>query len=103
MKQMKKFAALLLALAMVFALAACGGEPTPAATPTPPAPTEHVHTEEVIPGVDATCTEDGLTEGVRCSECRRNPCRAGGHTRAWPHHQHRHLREVRHGFWYVGS
>ena len=69
MKQMKKFAALLLALAMVFALAACGGEPTPAATPTPPAPTEHVHTEEVIPGVDATCTEDGLTEGVRCSEC----------------------------------
>lgn len=29
----------------------------------------HVHTEEVIAGVAATETTDGLTEGVRCSEC----------------------------------
>ena len=29
----------------------------------------HVHTEEVIPAKDATCTEDGLTEGKKCSEC----------------------------------
>ena len=30
---------------------------------------EHVHTEEIIPGVEATCTEDGLTEGKKCSDC----------------------------------
>lgn len=29
----------------------------------------HVHTEVVIPGKAATCTEDGLTEGKKCSEC----------------------------------
>lgn len=27
------------------------------------------HTEEVIPGTPATCTETGLSEGVRCSVC----------------------------------
>ncbi|MBQ9145333.1 MAG: hypothetical protein IJX70_02550, partial [Clostridia bacterium] len=27
------------------------------------------HTEEVIPGKDATCTESGLTEGKKCSVC----------------------------------
>ena len=27
------------------------------------------HTEEVIPGKDATCTEPGLTEGKKCSVC----------------------------------
>ncbi|MBE6503999.1 MAG: hypothetical protein E7Z76_06935, partial [Methanobrevibacter sp.] len=30
---------------------------------------EHVHTEEVIPAVEATCTEKGLTEGKKCSVC----------------------------------
>ena len=30
---------------------------------------EHVHTEEIIPGKDATCTETGLTEGKKCSDC----------------------------------
>ncbi len=29
----------------------------------------HVHTEETIPGKDATCTEPGLTEGVKCPVC----------------------------------
>ena len=29
----------------------------------------HTHTEEVIPGKAATCTEDGLTEGKKCTEC----------------------------------
>lgn len=29
----------------------------------------HVHTEEEIPMVRATCTEPGWTEGVRCAEC----------------------------------
>ena len=32
-------------------------------------PAPHVHTEEVIPAVAATCTETGLTEGKKCSEC----------------------------------
>ena len=27
------------------------------------------HTEEVIPGKEATCTETGLTEGVKCAVC----------------------------------
>ena len=27
------------------------------------------HTEEIIPGKEATCTETGLTEGVKCSVC----------------------------------
>ena len=30
---------------------------------------EHIHQEEVIPGYDATCTENGLTEGKKCSIC----------------------------------
>ena len=31
----------------------------------------HVHTEQIIPGKEATCTEDGLTEGKVCSVCNR--------------------------------
>lgn len=31
--------------------------------------TSHTHTEEVIPAVDATCTEKGLTEGKKCTVC----------------------------------
>ena len=27
------------------------------------------HTEEILPAVDATCTENGLTAGKKCSEC----------------------------------
>ena len=29
----------------------------------------HIHIEEIIPAVDATCTTTGLTEGKKCSEC----------------------------------
>ena len=29
----------------------------------------HVHTEEVIPGYAATCTEPGLTDGKKCTSC----------------------------------
>ncbi|MBQ7761866.1 MAG: hypothetical protein IJ400_07405, partial [Clostridia bacterium] len=29
----------------------------------------HVHTEEIIPAIKATCQETGLTEGKKCSEC----------------------------------
>ena len=31
--------------------------------------TVHIHTEEEIPAVAPTCTETGLTAGVKCSEC----------------------------------
>ncbi len=31
---------------------------------------KHIHTKEIIPAVAATCTEEGLTEGVRCSDCQ---------------------------------
>jgi len=30
---------------------------------------EHVHTEVIIPAVEPTCTETGLTEGKKCSDC----------------------------------
>ncbi len=30
---------------------------------------EHSHTEETIPGKAPTCTESGLTDGVKCSAC----------------------------------
>lgn len=30
---------------------------------------EHVHTEEIIPAKEATCTENGLTEGKKCTDC----------------------------------
>ena len=42
---------------------------TPEATTPEPTTPEHVHTEEVIPGKEATCAEAGLTEGKKCSEC----------------------------------
>ena len=29
----------------------------------------HVHTEEILPAKEATCTEPGLTEGKKCAEC----------------------------------
>ncbi len=29
----------------------------------------HQHTEEIIPGTPATCTQSGLTDGKKCSEC----------------------------------
>lgn len=32
-------------------------------------PEEHVHTEVVVEGKQPICTEDGLSEGVKCSEC----------------------------------
>ena len=30
---------------------------------------EHTHTESIVPGKKATCTETGLTEGKKCSIC----------------------------------
>ena len=32
-------------------------------------PLDEQHVKEVIPGKAATCTEPGLTEGIRCSVC----------------------------------
>ena len=29
------------------------------------------HTEEIIPGKDATCTATGLTDGIKCSACKK--------------------------------
>lgn len=31
----------------------------------------HVHTEEIIPGYAATCTEPGLTDGKKCTVCKK--------------------------------
>ena len=43
------------------------------------------HTEQNVEGYDATCTEDGLTDGVKCSVCnadivKQNVISAKGHT-----------------------
>lgn len=38
-------------------------------TPEVTTPEPHVHTEEPIDGYAATCTEDGLSDGVRCADC----------------------------------
>ena len=48
----------------------CGYVTTSVTTlPTGEQPPAHEHTPEVIPGKDATCTQDGLTDGERCSVC----------------------------------
>ncbi|MBQ4273968.1 MAG: hypothetical protein IJB94_03220, partial [Clostridia bacterium] len=76
---------LVLAIAMMLVVASCNGggdksttpEQTSVTTPkpttpevtTPDNPPEHVHTEEVVAGKDATCSETGLTEGKVCSVC----------------------------------
>ena len=38
-------------------------------TPEVTTPESHVHAEEPIYGYNATCTEDGLSDGVRCADC----------------------------------
>lgn len=38
-------------------------------TPEETTPTPHVHNEETVEGYPATCTEDGLSDGVRCADC----------------------------------
>lgn len=71
-RTMKKLITLLLAVALVLSLAACGGgnSETSTGSETPNGTnTDHTHVEETIPAVEPTCTETGLTEGKRCSEC----------------------------------
>lgn len=34
-----------------------------------PTATEHIHVEESIPAIPATCTQSGMTEGKKCSSC----------------------------------
>lgn len=69
---MKKLITLLLAVALVLSLAACGGgngETSTGSEPPNSTNTDHTHVEETIPAVEPTCTETGLTEGKCCSEC----------------------------------
>ena len=44
-----------------------GTSPEPTATPVPD-PDHTVHTPVTVPGVEPTCTKDGLTEGIMCAE-----------------------------------
>lgn len=86
MKYGKKKLALTLALPIVLSMAmfmsACEKDPGTSSTTTAPntsstAPNTSStvqqgcaqHTEQVIPGKAATCTEKGLTEGKKCSVC----------------------------------
>lgn len=71
---MKRGMAMLLAMAMALMLAACGGNGAPAGNTAGNGTAaddggDHVHTEEILPAVEPTCTETGLTEGRRCAEC----------------------------------
>ena len=73
---MKKLSAILLVvLIFTFALVSCTGgnhnKTTTTANKDDPTvdPPIHVHVEEIIPAVESTCTEKGLTEGKICSEC----------------------------------
>ena len=43
----------------------CGGEVSRSSAYVP----AEGHKEEILPAVEVTCTEDGLTEGVKCSVC----------------------------------
>ena len=66
---------LMMALVMTLFVASCDlfttqpQETTPEQTTPEPTTPPHVHTEEVIPAVAPTCTEKGLTEGKKCSDC----------------------------------
>lgn len=75
----KKISIIVMALAIIFGLGACDHH-----SKDNNKPESHIHTEEVIPGYDATCTEAGLTEGKKCSECgeilvAQNEIQARGH------------------------
>ncbi len=45
------------------------GSQNPSESPSQTPSDAHIHTEELIPAVPATCTSDGYTEGKKCSEC----------------------------------
>ena len=82
--------ALVFAVAMMLVITACGPQKQPETTTpeeTTPAETTpaHVHTEEVLSAVAATCTGKGLTEGKKCSVCgeilvKQTEVAALGHT-----------------------
>ena len=76
-KLLRMLLAVLLVAVLMLGIVACNEDETPAAddpaqTETPAGDNKnntHTHTEEVIPGKAATCTETGLTEGKKCSTC----------------------------------
>ena len=62
---------LLILIVLMLALALCACNNNTPSTPTEPQPpiVDHVHTVEIIPAVESTCTVKGFTEGMKCSEC----------------------------------
>ncbi len=69
--KMKKTHTVFLALiSLIFLLTACKKvEGYTDKENTNPTSEAHIHAEEILPAVPASCTESGLSEGVRCSEC----------------------------------
>ncbi len=68
---MKKiYIPLLVLLSFAFSFISCAEIPSDTENETTiPISTEHIHTEEILPAIPATCTEAGLSEGVRCAVC----------------------------------
>ena len=75
---MKKISFAIIILALCLALVACGGPSDETTAPDDTAnydtaavdtPDDHVHTNKVADAVDATCTQEGLTDGIFCADC----------------------------------
>ena len=56
-------------LSVVFVFSACGGNSNINTDTNNENEPQHVHNVVVIPSTEATCEEDGLTSGVKCTEC----------------------------------
>ncbi len=66
----KSYISFLILISLIFLLIACNeAEGNHQKETTKAFPTDHIHVEEILPAIPAICTEAGLSEGIRCSDC----------------------------------